>query len=291
MNVKNFLKKVGMIIKKTQKDNISAIAGQSALFLFLSAIPFLLFFFSIIQYLPISMGMVSQTLSNILPDYMEPAVATVIGEFYAKSLNVTFVSIIIAIYLAAQGFHCIHNGLNVINNVKENRSWFLVRLQAMGYTVLFLINILLVFAVLIYGRFLKFYLAGHYKYFPQIFQGLYSIRFILLFIFLTLYFAMVYRVLPNRKKAKQGVINYKNQLPGAVFCTIAWYFLAILISVYVGNFNGFSIYGSLTRLAVVIIWLYLCMFMMMLGAEINYIFHRQINAFFANHKIFAKNKK
>ncbi|MGI5825529.1 MAG: YihY/virulence factor BrkB family protein [Bacillota bacterium] len=291
MKKKSLFKQLGLIIEKTKKDNVSAIAGQSALFIFLSAIPFLLFFFSIIQYLPISMGMVSRALANILPNYMEPAVEQVIGEFYAKSLNVTIISIIAAVYLAAQGFHCISNGLNVINHVQENRSWFLLRLQAMWHTVLFLIDVLLVFSVLIYGRLFKLYLFRHFKYFPLIFQGLYKIRFILLFILLALYFAWAYIILPNRSKAKTGVLTFKNQLPGAVFCTIAWYILAVLISVYVADFNGFSIYGSLTKLAVIIIWLYFCMFVMMIGAEINYLYHQQINAFFAKHKLFGRKKR
>ena len=286
--IQKLLRQIGIIIEKTKKDNVSAIAGQSALFIFLSVIPFLLFVFSIIQYLPISMSVAYQALRDILPDYMAPLANSVISELYTKSFNVTVISIIIAVYLAAQGFHCLTNGLNVVNNVPENRSWFTLRLQSMWYTVLFMTNALLVFILLIYGDRLQFFLTDHFKYFPLLFQVIYKIRHLLLFLLLSLYFALVYIVLPNRKKAKPNAITYQNQLPGAIFCTTSWYILAMGISFYVTNFSGLSIYGSLTRLAIAIIWLYFCMFMMMLGAEINCIYHKQINSFWFKHRLCGK---
>ncbi len=279
------------IFAKAKKDNISAIAGQSALFLFLSGIPFLLFFFSLIPYLPISVNMVYDTLTALLPDYMEPAVASVISEFYAKSVHITVVALIAAIYLAAQGFHCISNGLNVVYHVQENRGWVRLRLQAMRHTVLFLITVLLVFLILIYGNSIQSYLIQRGEYFPVLFRFFYQIRYVLLFGFLVFYFALVYFILPNRGKAEPGTVTYRNQLPGALFSTAAWFLFSAAISIYVDDFNGFSLYGSLTRLAVIIIWLYLCMFTMMLGAEINYHYHKQINAFFQRHPLFHRSRQ
>lgn len=284
---KKILRQIGRIITKNKKDNASAIAGQSALFIFLSAIPFLLFVFSIIQYLPISMSVATQALQNILPDYMAPLANSVIGEIYTKAFNVTVVYVVVAVYLAAQGFHCLTNGLNVVNNVPENRSWFLLRLQSMWYTALFMANVLLVFAVLIYGGRLQFFLADHFKYFPLVFRALYAIRYLLLFIILSLYFALIYIVLPNRKKAKPDLITYKNQLPGAIFCTVCWYVLAAVFSFYLENFSKFSVYGSLASLAMLIIWLYFCLFMMMLGAEINYLYRKPIDDFLCRHHLYG----
>ena len=38
---------------------------------------------------------------------------------------------------------------------------------------------------------------------------------------------------------------------------------------YVDKFNGFSTYGSLTTIVILMLWLYACMYIIMIGAYIN----------------------
>ena len=87
---------------------------------------------------------------------------------------------------------------------------------------------------------------------------------------LILFFAVVFKMLPNRKA------TLRSQLPGAVLCTLAWYAFSFGLSVYVNYFNGFSMYGSLTTIVLIMLWLYFCMYIMMLCAEINVVFERTI---------------
>ena len=42
-----------------------------------------------------------------------------------------------------------------------------------------------------------------------------------------------------------------------------------ILGIYANDYNGFSMYGSLTTLAMGMFWLYICMYLVMLGAEIN----------------------
>jgi membrane protein len=80
---------------------------------------------------------------------------------------------------------------------------------------------------------------------------------------LILFFDVIFTALPNKK------LTLKKQLPGAVICGIAWYIFSFGLSVYVDYFNGFSMYGSLTTIALIMLWLYFCMYILMLSAEIN----------------------
>ena len=45
------------------------------------------------------------------------------------------------------------------------------------------------------------------------------------------------------------------------------------------DFNGFSVYGGLTRIAVIMIWFYFLMVCLMVCAEINYVYHDRIKVF------------
>ena len=49
----------------------------------------------------------------------------------------------------------------------------------------------------------------------------------------------------------------------------AWYVFSFGLSIYVDYFNGFSMYGSLTTIALIMLWLYFCMYIMMMTVEFN----------------------
>ena len=83
----------------------------------------------------------------------------------------------------------------------------------------------------------------------------------------------------RNKFDSEQIYKFKSFLPGAVLCTASWYVLSFAISVYVSDFNGFSVYGGLTRLAVIMIWLYFCMICFMVCAEINFVYHSAIRKF------------
>lgn len=46
------------------------------------------------------------------------------------------------------------------------------------------------------------------------------------------------------------------------------------LSIYVDYFNGFSMYGSLTTIALIMLWLYFCMYIMMMTVEFNVFWKR-----------------
>ena len=58
--------------------------------------------------------------------------------------------------------------------------------------------------------------------------------------------------------------------PGAVFTSVAWAVFSYVFSIYLEYASNMSVlYGSLTTLVVVMLWLYFCMYLLFIGAEIN----------------------
>jgi len=94
-----------------------------------------------------------------------------------------------------------------------------------------------------------------------IFPGL-----LILFFVLIVFFMFIYKVLPNR------TATFKSQLIGAVGCSAAWYVFSFGLSVYVDYFNGFSLYGSLTTIFLLMFWLYISMYIFLVCAEVNNLF-------------------
>ena len=59
-------------------------------------------------------------------------------------------------------------------------------------------------------------------------------------------------------------------MPGVIFSSAGWIILSSLFSIYFDNFKFFSImYGGLTGILLTLFWLYFCMMILFIGAELN----------------------
>ena len=87
---------------------------------------------------------------------------------------------------------------------------------------------------------------------------------------LAVLFMVLYRFVPNRK------VRLFRQAPGALFSAVCWYVFSIVFSLYVEYSPGLiNMYGSLTTIVLVMLWLYFCMYIILIGAEINSYFEDQ----------------
>lgn len=294
--VKKIIAKYEPITSKCSHDNVFAIAGQSAFFILLSAVPLSMFIVSILQNLHIPVDVIEKGLNGIFSDTMVKEISAFLNNAYNSSVGISFITLIVTLWSAAQGVHAITNGLNRIYNAYENRNWFFVRLRAMLYTIVFFMIILGGLLLIVLGSSINEWLSPYLAYVPDIVAVIYHLRYVLMFIFFVLLFALVYRNIPNITKKEHHKYGFKYQLPGAFLCTLSWYVLSFGISIYVDDFNGFSIYGGLTRLAVIMIWIYFCVVCFMICAEINFVYHENIKSFslkkqIKNIRAKVKNKK
>lgn len=270
-NIKSFM-------DKCKRDKINAYSAQSAFFIILSAIPFLMVFSSLLQYTAVTEAMILDIISRIMPEYVSPFVISLVDEVYNRSMGIISVTAVVAIWSAAKGVQYMADGLNAVNDLEETRNWFVLRFWAVVYTIVFLIAIVFTLLVLVFGNSLHVLavqyvpILKHAADFLSHFKGLAMIA------ILTLFFAVVFTALPNCK------LSFKSQLPGAAICSVAWYAFSFGLSVYVDYFNGFSMYGSLTTIALIMLWLYFCMYIMMMSAEVNVVFNESIKKWLGRDK-------
>ena len=76
-------------------------------------------------------------------------------------------------------------------------------------------------------------------------------------------FAMIYAYIPNKK------LKFTYQLPGAVFSAILWNVFSWAFSIYVGRINDFKTYGNLATIVIIMLWMYMCIYIVMIGAYLN----------------------
>ena len=80
----------------------------------------------------------------------------------------------------------------------------------------------------------------------------------------TIYFAFLYYFIPGRHAL------FREELPGAILSSFLWFSFSYLYSFYVDTWGTISsIYGSLTSIVFLMLWLYFCITFLFLGALLN----------------------
>lgn len=249
--------------KEINKNHISAYASSCAFFIFLSLFPILLLICAILPYTNLTADNLVFYLKEILPGVIEPMAQSMVYEVYDRSIAIISISALGALWSAGKGILALLRGLNVIHKVEETRNYVLLRIRASIYTLIMLVAVL--FSLMIIG--LGQYLVGIIvSYVPQIqlfLEFLLSIRHVFTVVILEVVFVMIFTWLPN------GKVKWRNQIPGALVVGIGWTVFSTVFSVYVGKFAAFSMYGSMATVIVLMLWLYICMYIVLLGALIN----------------------
>lgn len=267
-------------IKKLNRDNVFAIAGQTAFFLILSSVPLAMFGVSVLQNLHIPEESLKQVFSIVFNEQATKEFSSYLSNMYRDTTSISIITLIGTLWSAAKGVHCITNGLNRVHNTYENRNWFILRLRAMIYTVVVFLIVLASMLVVMLSSTVNDWIQESQSNLPSIIPLLFHLRYIIIFIYIVMMFALMYRNFPNLTKEQRREYGITDQLPGALFTAVAWFVLTIAISVYVTDFHGFSVYGGLLRLVAIMVWLYLCMSCFMIGAEINVYYHDAIKGFY-----------
>ena len=62
----------------------------------------------------------------------------------------------------------------------------------------------------------------------------------------------------------------KKAIPGALFSALGWLVFSYAFSIYIDNFSNMTyMYGSLTAVVIMMFWIYFCIYIFFIGAEIN----------------------
>lgn len=223
-------------------------------------------FISLVQYTPVKEGMILNMVHSVMPAYISPFLIGIIHEMYNNSIGIVSVAAVVAVWSAAKGIQYLMGGLNSVYDIEETRNWLFLRFRAILYTLLLVIAIVASLTLMVFGNSLQYLFTQYLPIIANITFWILQRRSLILLAILILFFAVLYKMLPNRKA------TFKSQLPGSVMAAVGWAFLSFGISIYVDYFNGFSMYGSLTTIILVMLWLYFGIYILLVCAEFNNVY-------------------
>ncbi len=264
------------ISHKLQRDYVSVFSAQAAFFIILSFFPFIMFLLTMIHYLPIQEHVMMKTFNDLLPKALNSYIVLIISEVYDhSSTTIISVTALTALWSASKGFLGLVRGLNSVYNIKETRNYIKLRIISTLYTLGFTILLILTLVFLVFGNQLYLWIEEHASSFIDVALLIISLRAIVTLFLLTFFFEIMFVVIPNRKT------TIMTELPGALLAAAGWLGFSYLYSFYIDNMGNFtSTYGSLTAIVLLMLWIYFCMYILFIGAEIN--------AYLSEHPILSK---
>lgn len=245
------------------RKNISAFAASTSFFLFLSMIPLLMALCAILPYTRVTEGNLITAITRFTPDAMDVLVVGVISDVYARSAGTITIFAIVTIWSASKAMLALIRGLNAVNDFEERRNYFVLRFIACIYTVIILAATILALIVMVFGNVIVDLLLADIPPLHILVHFVMRFRFLFSWVVLTIIFSLIYAYVPSHK------LRFKGQIPGAAFSAIMWGTASYAFSVYVDHFNGFGTYGGLTTVVIMMLWFYLLMYILMIGAHIN----------------------
>lgn len=255
-----------LFIKKYNQSSISVYSGQTAFFMILSFFPFMLFFFTLLNLTPFTEADFLAWARAIVPASLQEAMGTFTNEVFSGNTGGRIsITVITAIWLSSKAFVSLQKGINVMYEIEETRNYVLLRLYSVLYSLIFAVLLLIVLAVMVFGK------QINEKFFPGLgwLGDLLNIRLWICIPVLFVFFWLIYIFCPNKKAAEKKK-SMKAQIPGAVFAAMGWIVFSGLFSVYVDRYNNYaSFYGTMTTIALIMVWLYGCMYVLFLGGLIN----------------------
>lgn len=250
--------------KRLKKHNTEGYTAECAYYIILSFIPFLIILLTLIQYTNISQETLFETIKLFTPNIMNEGIHNIIQEIYSKSLGTISISAIVAIWSAGRGFYALCRGLNEAYDIQKKQTYWYLKIKGIICTLIFIVFIVLSLALVVFGNNVMEMLKQRNTNVSILLTNIMNLRRIGLMAVLFILFLLMYKYVPAKKR------KFKNQIWGALFSAISWSAISSIFGMYVNIFRGFSVmYGSLTNIILIMMWMYASMYILLMGAEIN----------------------
>ncbi len=247
-------------------------AAQASYFVLMSAVPFIMLFFQILgRVFPLSPAQISDIAGSILPEQLRESGIRFLSEVFQRgSIPLLSVTSVFILWAASKGIRSIGDGVQNIYAENRGRSYIRNAVNSLLYTLAFIVTIALTMVVLVFGAPLQAWLVSKVDARFTLLIALLDLKNLIFFVMLTFLFMLVYHGLAKSE------LHINDQFAGAALAAGGWLAFSWAFSIYIKYFSNYPIlYGSLAALLLFLLWMYMCMVILLLGAELNKWRHEQ----------------
>jgi membrane protein len=243
-------------------DRVAVYSAQASFFIIISSIPFIMLLISIGQYIiPGASEHIISAVRAALPYEISMMIdwdSESGGGFTLLSL-----SAVAAYWSASRGVGAVFRGVEGVYGSKAAATLIRRTVRNLLYTLAFIAAILSSVILLVFGSAIRDITADNLPALSAVTARILQNQGIFFFAFLTVFFRFIYAA-----AAKETA--YEAHLLGASLAAVGWMIFSYSYSLYLRHFSeARSIYGGLTSVVLLMLWIYFCMMILLFGAEIN----------------------
>ena len=246
--------------KKFNADRCPLLASALVHAMTFSLFPLLLALLSLSIFILGSSEGVIEKLMPIFQQVFPVGIDTIIRNIIAikqTSIALAIIGFVGFTWATASIFRAIESTLNVIWKVKKDRPFFRKSLITIGSAYVVFIGLLATFGLTIWGSTVG--ATGVGRFLPEI-----------SFVASTILLGLIFKFFPNRK------VRWRDAFFGALFTGVFWELAKFLFSLYMFRVVDYSkIYGSLSTIIILFLWVYYSAYIFLFGAELSYVFARR----------------
>mgnify|MGYP001190506929 CR=1 FL=1 len=256
---------VRRVVYEFSDDRVPLVAAGAAFYVLLALVPALAALVALYGLLFDRSNVAEQmtSLAGVLPE----EVRALIGEQLVRltsedtpALSVAFAATLaLSLWSASSGTKAVIDGLNIVYDESEKRSFLRYNLTALGITTLGLATLVLALAVtVVVPAFLETYLAFAGKGVVQL------ASYAVLVVALWLAISALFRWGPSRENAR-----WRWLAPGSLLAVLLLALFSLGFSWFARTFASYSSYGSIGAAIAFLTWCWISLMIVLGGAEIN----------------------
>lgn len=249
------------------EKRVSRSAAELAYFLILSFFPALICVNALVGMLHLDINWVLEVTHNIIPAGVQAILADYLGYISGNQSGLLTAGIVMTLFSASAAIRAL---MNVMDDIYERRGYTGIRqiVASVLYSVLLLVTIYVSGVVLLTGNWF-FHLLEELLPFDLPQTNWPWLRFVILFCLVLLFVLIIYRVSAPQGKPRPPLFT------GAILASVALVGASMIFSGFIGMSARYSlVYGSLTSVIILMLWLYLCGNILILGNVFNRVWYR-----------------
>jgi len=258
------MKKILFYIKRAlqifNQPEMRILPGNLAFFFVMAIIPMITILVVIASYFSISVDTIINFIQNLLP---EEAGSLIIDAISGKGFDTSVGAFtLIALFIASNGTYAIISASNTLYQVHKHDE---LKDRLKSIILLFILLLLIVFLIIVplFGEKILSLLGT-----SQLVETLRTIHQIVqwpLTVFLVyMNLKLIYTIAPSVKVTSESTTY------GALFTTIIWTIATAIFGYYLSHFANYNVlYGNLSSLIILMMWLYIISYVFVMGIAIN----------------------
>lgn len=262
--MKKIFNNIKELVTFISEKNITSYAASAAFFMVLSIFPLLILLCSLLPYTGITLDDVLYYLTDVVPVYILDLCRAMFIEYDNSKVAIISVTAILAVWASGKGAYALRTGVATINGKDLGGNFAIVRIKSSIYTVVFILVFIIFMFAMAWGNRINAFLKDIIPNFSVLYSFFIRIRFLIVWIVMTVVFQIMYAFMPGFDK------KFFRLFPGALFASVFWSIITFILSMYIDVFGKLSIYGSFVGIIFALLWLYWCMYIVLMGACINH---------------------